>query len=886
MDDKNFLNFSHGTTLQNFCKDMLSKEGFAYKEGLRWILNEKEKMKMYQPLYWSVTISMHCYYRYLEKIENALCGENKIVELEKILVEITEHTKKKINALFLAQELACWPSLESVFEAAQKNDDYEVSLVYTPFSHVNYTEQVDYYDDYRKLGLPIQRHNEYDLVGQSPDVVFMIKPYSNIPEAYRTNCLEQVISRIIYIPYGMEITVDLIKFGFQFYTHYKAWRHCAYGEIVKRYGRQYGYRNGENIAVWGHPKADHYWNLEEKKEQIPEEWKTKIRGRKVILWTPHHLIDLADKSGTGTWLIWGKHILKHAMQNTDICFIIRPHPLLFGALVHSGTMTEHEVKELQQKIFMSENIIWDTEAMYHSAFNVADAIITDGTTFSVEFLYTKRPILLTPRNMEGFYLYHEMLDSYYIVNKENDISDFISMIRNNEDPLKEKRYALYEKTFFIPEDCTVGENIIREVKKDLIKECTNVENIMSKEQKRAIEAKADDEKMEKFPLFSILVLCYKNQNLLWGMLDSIFRQDYPKIQLIVSDDGSDDFDVELVRKYIEMNKRSNIVDVLVRKNESNMRTVKHIHHALSYVKGEYLVFTAADDRFVGTDTISTYVEQFLQNPNKIWLVAKCNMTSPDYQQVKYVTPTDIDEPFFKREDPNILFSRWSRRGMAIPCCMAFKMTALKVVGGIDLDYQFLEDWPMVLKLLRLGNMPIFLDKVAALHSMGGITNSNDRYGKEIRKLFYDDKYKIFRKEVEPYLSLLTPEDKKAYKQYMKEIMERHYFFFIDWPDTSFIQKLKLFIKKPIRIWWIFEREFMRVENKIPKKKCLIGSQILLLFSMIFLGASEYQPLFLMYEMMGWIDFAIALLLFMVALGTYPLKHLFTKKAQLRKMLTN
>ncbi len=370
------------------------------------------------------------------------------------------------------------------------------------------------------------------------------------------------------------------------------------------------------------------------------------------------------------------------------------------------------------------------------------------------------------------------------------------------------------------------------------------------------------------------------------MLDSIFKQDYPRIQLVVSDDGSKDFDVAEVERYITLHKRSNIEHVLVRKNESNMRTVPHIHHALSYITGEYLVFTAADDRFFGTDVVSTYVEQFLREPEKVWLVAKCNMTTPDYKNILYVTPTVKDEPFFNQNDARLLFSRWSRRGMAIPCCMAFRMSAFDLVGGIDLDYLFLEDWPLELKLLRMGNAPIFCDKITAIHSTGGISNSNDRYGKELKKLFYNDKYTLFRKEVEPYLSLLTPEDKKAYKQYRREIMERHYFFYIDWPDTSTLQRVLLCIKKPIRFWWAFELKFDEIKDKIPKKKLIVGSQLLLVLSMFFLSADINQPIDLLYRTMGWLDVCGGLLMLAIGLLTYPLQKHFEKKMKMRKELTN
>lgn len=875
--ENNYLNFTHGTTLQDFCRRVL--DGSDLQPHLQWLAEEKETLLRHQSALWATPVSTRCYYAHLQTLQ-VLLREGNTDAIPDLLTVITGQTRKKIRALFLTQEMACWPSLESVFLAALENEDFDADLVYTPFYHQNFTRQVDYFPDYQALGLPIRRHNDYDLSALSPDVVFLIKPYASVPEPYQPVNLEQVIPRMVYIPYGMEITTDLIQYGFQFYAHYRAWRHCAYGDIVKEYGTKYGYRNGENIAVWGHPKADHFAHPEQNRESIPPEWKARIRGRKTILWTPHHLIDLTG-NGTGTWLIWGQQILETALKNPEVFFILRPHPMMMGALVNSGGMTQAQADKLRRRIDSAENILWDTNAGYHAAFDAADAIITDGTTFCVEFLYTKKPILLTPRNMEGFYQYKEMLESYYVVNKIQDVADFIHMIRDGKDPLREKRLALYRKMFFLPESGTVGQHIMAQVKIDLEKECKP----MTQENPIPTPAVPPAD-AARYPLFSILVLCYKNMDLLFGMLDSIFRQDYPRIQLIVSDDASEDFDVDTVRDYIAAHQRGNIEQVVVRTNETNLRTVRHIHTAMAHVTGEYLVFTAADDRFQGTDVISKYVEQFLRHPDKVWLVAQCNMTSADYSKTLYVTPTPKDEPYFRADDAQRLFSRWSRRGMAIPCCMAFRTDAIESVGGFDLDYLFLEDWPLVLKLLRSGHAPIFLPRIVALHSTGGVSNSNTRYGKEIRRLFYEDKYTIFRKEVDPYLHLLTKEDRKAYKLYLVEIMERLYFFNIDWPDTGIAQKLKLLIRKPRRIRWVFERKFAQVMDHIPKKRYFIYSQALLLLSMLFLHLKTNRIFDYLFVVIGYLDLVLALGMLGISLVTYPLSRYIRKKEKQRTDLVN
>lgn len=389
----------------------------------------------------------------------------------------------------------------------------------------------------------------------------------------------------------------------------------------------------------------------------------------------------------------------------------------------------------------------------------------------------------------------------------------------------------------------------------------------------------------ELPLCSVIVLCYKNRNLLNGMLDSIFQQDYPNIQLIVSDDGSDDFFAEDVNRYIRQNKTDNIRDVIVMKNPENMGTVRHVAKVLKEASGEFVVFTAADDRFNNDSSFSLYCESFLRQPDKLWLVARCNILTPDYRRSIYVTPTESDLPFFHSGDSVRLFSRWARRGMAIPCSMAFRREAFDVVGGIDLDYFYLEDWPLVLKLLRAGHAPIFLATITAVHSAGGVTNSNQRYGLETRRRFFEDKELVFKKEVEPYLDLLTPEDLDALKTYRREIMERNYFLDITWAGASRKQKLKILLSGQ-HLGWIIEKKFEQFGTRIQKKKMLLLSQILIALSVVLLSFQGNSLLYAVYSSMGLIDLSIGILLILIALASYPIHKIVQKNQEKRKSIVN
>ena len=55
-------------------------------------------------------------------------------------------------------------------------------------------------------------------------------------------------------------------------------------------------------------------------------------------------------------------------------------------------------------------------------------------------------------------------------------------------------------------------------------------------------------------LISFGIVCYRNWEYLTETIDSVLAQDYPAIQLIISDDGSKGFPLEQFRDYIEKNK--------------------------------------------------------------------------------------------------------------------------------------------------------------------------------------------------------------------------------------------------------------------------------------------------------------------------------------------
>ena len=87
----------------------------------------------------------------------------------------------------------------------------------------------------------------------------------------------------------------------------------------------------------------------------------------------------------------------------------------------------------------------------------------------------------------------------------------------------------------------------------------------------------NDHATNKLPLVSCVVTCYKKVPYLIEAIDSVLMQDYPRIELLVTDDGTVDFPSEEISNYIEKKKGPGIERYVVFHHEVNVGTVKNMN---------------------------------------------------------------------------------------------------------------------------------------------------------------------------------------------------------------------------------------------------------------------------------------------------------------------
>src|SRR5471030_2795722 len=114
--------------------------------------------------------------------------------------------------------------------------------------------------------------------------------------------------------------------------------------------------------------------------------------------------------------------------------------------------------------------------------------------------------------------------------------------------------------------------------------------------------------MDNSNLVSILVLSYNNLQYIKECLNSILEQNYPYIEVIISDDFSSNFPKDEIEQYIKSNKKENLINYVINQNLCNLGIVKNLNNAIDLKAGNYFINLACYNVLFDSGVISSSVE--------------------------------------------------------------------------------------------------------------------------------------------------------------------------------------------------------------------------------------------------------------------------------------
>lgn len=116
--------------------------------------------------------------------------------------------------------------------------------------------------------------------------------------------------------------------------------------------------------------------------------------------------------------------------------------------------------------------------------------------------------------------------------------------------------------------------------------------------------------MQNFPLVSVICICYNHQDYVVEALNSVMNQSYPNIELIITDDCSNDKSQQVIKNWL-----NDYPCVLFIPNEVNLGNTKTFNNAAKKATGDYFIDLAADDILL-ENCIQRQIETFINSKFK------------------------------------------------------------------------------------------------------------------------------------------------------------------------------------------------------------------------------------------------------------------------------
>ncbi|MFC1785824.1 glycosyltransferase [Candidatus Neomarinimicrobiota bacterium] len=209
-------------------------------------------------------------------------------------------------------------------------------------------------------------------------------------------------------------------------------------------------------------------------------------------------------------------------------------------------------------------------------------------------------------------------------------------------------------------------------------------------------------KIQNKPLVSIIVITYNSSNYVIETLESIKKQTYQNIELIVSDDCSTDDTVEICRNWmVEHKERFIRTELLIIPNNTGISA--NCNRGIKVAHGVWVKLIAGDDTLL-SNCISSNISYIMTHPMVSILQSNAVIYDSffnDDRQINISNIANIDI-FNKKHSPLKQYKLLLRRNQIIATAIFIKRDIFKMLGGFDEELKLIEDYPFWLKATQAG----------------------------------------------------------------------------------------------------------------------------------------------------------------------------------------
>lgn len=350
---------------------------------------------------------------YMEKLAEVVeKKKNSDKEAENILKEICAVFVKniredKFKIVFMPYKADMWKSMETIWEAAQADDDCDAKVVPIPYCDITDPKNISYHYEQSRFPENVEciHYDEYSELKEHPDAIVIHNPYDDannmtrVPERFYSSELKKHTRRLIYSPYftlgayKKETKINILAAP----ATLNADLIICQSKRVKQIYEELGYPSSMLMDV-GSPKIDAIVNRHVTYGEIPKEWHEKIGNKKVFLLNTHlsYFPTSSQNTGkTGDYAVRFHNEIANAFLNRDDCALIwRPHPLLKNMLEGRFPQCLKYVNNFEKRIREASNGLIDEMGDYSISFACSDALVSTWSSLINEYMITKKPVMV------------------------------------------------------------------------------------------------------------------------------------------------------------------------------------------------------------------------------------------------------------------------------------------------------------------------------------------------------------------------------------------------------------------------------------------------------------------------------------------------------------
>ncbi len=348
-----------------------------------------------------------------------------------------------IRIVFLAGDPVDWGSLHTLFLACRADPAFKVLVL-----NVGFGGWMGLSSDCRAF-FAARGIRSIDGIAApvaldrlNADLFVTSSPYDEFrPPCYRVAELRR-FGRLAYITYGADFadrSGRLAKQTFGLEAQRRAWRVFSRSPQTAPQYRAEGGVPARRVVGLGLPLIDLH-HTARPADSLPPDVLRASAGKYKILYTPHHSLE-----GWSTFLRHGDAVRRLLADMPDCYLVFRPHPGLLPRLLHDKVMSESEFRGF----FGQERCHLDESEAYYGLFRWSDLLISDASSFLVQYAAVGKPVIYTLRE-DGWgglddALRPEVLQGYYLARESAEIAPLVQRLKAGEDPLAAQRRACQER---------------------------------------------------------------------------------------------------------------------------------------------------------------------------------------------------------------------------------------------------------------------------------------------------------------------------------------------------------------------------------------------------------------------------------------------------------